>query len=108
LRDPDSSDTLGYEVLYLGRAEVTSGGDPATLKLVTSTREIHSGDRLVAAESGVVPTQFPLRIPCTGIEADIIDVIGGMSEVSQYQVVVLDRGTRNGLRVGDVLGIHTH
>jgi hypothetical protein len=106
LKDPDSGKTLGYEVLYLGRAEVTQGGDPATLKLVSTTREVHAGDRLVAAESGIVPTQFPLRTPCTGLEAAIIDVIGGISEVAQYQVVVLDRGKQNGLRVGDVLGIY--
>lgn len=106
LKDPDTGRTLGYEVLYLGRAEVTKGGDPATLKLVSTTREVHAGDRLVAAESGIVPTQFPLRTPCTGIQADIIDVIGGISEVGQYQTVVLDRGKQNGLRVGDVLGIY--
>src|SRR5690625_720237 len=98
LKDPETGQTLGYEVLYLGRAELTAGGDPAPLKLVSTTREIHAGDRLVAAESGIVPTQFPLHTPCTGIQAAIIDVIGGISEVAQYQVVVLDRGKQNGLR----------
>lgn len=108
LSDPDSARTLGYEVLYLGRAEVTAGGDPSTLKLLESTREIRPGDRLVPTESGIVPTQFPLRTPCAGIKADIIDVIGGISEVGQYQVVVLDRGEQGGLHVGDVLGIYVH
>ncbi|MGH8225703.1 MAG: LysM peptidoglycan-binding domain-containing protein [Gammaproteobacteria bacterium] len=108
LKDPASGRLLGYEVLYLGRASVTAAGDPSTLELQTSTREVRGGDRLVALETGVVPSQFPLLTPKTRIHAAIIDVIGGLAEVGQYQVVVLDRGTRAGLETGDVLAIYTH
>ncbi|MGH8273059.1 MAG: LysM peptidoglycan-binding domain-containing protein [Gammaproteobacteria bacterium] len=108
LTDPKSGRTLGYEVLYLGRAQVERGGDPATLKLVQSSRGIEAGNRLVSVESGIVPAQFPLLTPKTDIHTEIIDVIGGLSEVGQYQVVVLDRGKRAGLETGDVLAIYTH
>lgn len=108
LRDPASGRILGYEVLYLGRAQVTASGDPTTLRLQTSTREVQAGDRLVAPETGVMPSQFPLLTPKTKVRAAIIDVVGGLAEVAQYQVVVLDRGTRAGLETGDVLAIYTH
>src|SRR5690606_22365051 len=43
--DPESGDTLGYEARYLGEGEIVRRGDPATLKLTISKREILAGDR---------------------------------------------------------------
>ncbi|HEX5314960.1 MAG TPA: LysM domain-containing protein [Gammaproteobacteria bacterium] len=106
LKEPPSGCSLGYEVAYLGRAEVRRAGDPTSLQLVQSTQEIKPGDRLVPVETGVVPSQFPLLAPNVVVDADIIDVIGGLEEVGQYQVVVLDRGSQSGLRMGDVLAIY--
>lgn len=105
LHDPQSGDLLGYEVLYLGRGRLTQAGDPAVLKLTRSTQEITSGNRLVPEDSTNVPTQFPLLTPQNPVKGQIIDVIGGLGEVGQYQVVVLDRGARDKLEMGDVLGI---
>lgn len=107
LKDPENGRILAYEVLYLGRARVTASGDPTTLALQTSTREVQGGDRLVAPETGIVPAQFPLLTPKAKVRAAVIAVIGGLAEVGQYQVVVLDRGKRTGLETGDVLAIYT-
>ncbi|MGH8427194.1 MAG: LysM peptidoglycan-binding domain-containing protein [Gammaproteobacteria bacterium] len=106
LKEPPSWCTLGYEVAYLGQAQVTAPGDPTTLKLIQSTQEIKPGDRLVPVETGIVPSQFPLLTPTVVVNADIIDVIGGLEEVGQYQVVVLDRGSQSGLATGDVLAAY--
>lgn len=108
LKDPSGWCTLGYEVSYLGQGVVMASGDPTTLKLQSSTQEIAAGDRLVPVETGVVPSQFPLLTPKFFINADIIDVIGGLGEVGQYQVVVLDQGSQSGLRMGDVLDVYKH
>ena len=105
LYDPRTHALLGYEVLYMGRGQITATGDPATLKLTASTQEINPGNRLVPVQTGTVPAQFPLLTPESRIEGQIIDVIGGLGEVGQYQVVVLDRGSRDKLKTGDVLGI---
>lgn len=107
LVDPATGELLGYEVLHLGRAVVTSTGDPATLKLTESNREIHAGDRLIPVERGIVPTEFPLRIPCAGMRATVIDVLGSIIGAGQYQVVVLNRGETDGLRVGAVLEVQS-
>lgn len=106
LTEPQTSCTLGYEVTYLGQGTVTAGGDPATLQLQSSTQEIAAGDRLLPVETGIVPSQFPLLTPRVVVDADIIDVIGGLEEVGQYQVVVLDRGSLSDLQMGDVLAIY--
>lgn len=106
LTDPSGWCTLGYEVGYLGQATITASGDPTTLKLNSSTQEVAAGDRLVAPETGLVPSQFPLLTPKVVVDADIIDVVGGLGLVGQYQVVVLDRGSQSGLVVGNVLAAY--
>ncbi len=103
LYDAHTHDLLGYEVIYLGRGNLVAGGDPATFKLTASTQEIQPGNRLVPVDTGTVPAQFPLLTPHSQVQGQIIDVIGGLGEVGQYQVVVLDRGASNGLKMGDVL-----
>ena len=35
----------------------------------------------------------------------IIAVVGGVTQIGQYQVIVINRGTSNGLSVGDVLTV---
>lgn len=105
LHDPHTHELLGYEVLYLGRGNLVANGDPAILKLTASTQEIHPGNRLAPVDTGSVPAQFPLLTPKASINGEIIDVIGGLHQVGQYQVVVLDRGSKNRLETGDVLNV---
>jgi hypothetical protein len=52
LIDPDTNQTLGYEAVYLGTAQVTRPGDPATIVLTTAVREVGAGDQLRAARAG--------------------------------------------------------
>ncbi len=107
LYEPSDHTLLGYEVLYMGQGRITTTGDPSTLKLTASTQEITPGNRLVKIDSGTIPAQFPLLTPKSKIDGQIIDVIGGLGEVGQYQVVVLDRGSREQLEMGDVLAIES-
>ena len=39
------------------------------------------------------------------IDGQIISVVGGVTQIGQYQVVVLNRGSSDGLAVGDVLTV---
>jgi len=40
------------------------------------------------------------------VHGEIISVFGGVTQVGQYDVVVLNRGTRESLVVGDVLAVY--
>lgn len=102
LKDPDSGELLGYEAIYLGDARVTRLGDPTTVAITRSTQEINRGDRLVAASKVSYPTYAP-RAPDTSLKGRIILAPGGVSEIGQNSVVVVNRGTRDGLEVGHVL-----
>jgi LysM repeat protein len=104
LRDPDDNALLGYQGIYVGEGAQTRGGDPATVALTDTNREALEGDRLIP-ETVEIPLNFFPKAPDTNIEGRIISVVDGVSLIGQYQVVVLNRGARDGLAPGDVLTV---
>jgi hypothetical protein len=105
-RDPKTKEILGYEAKKLGYATVEQGGDPAILLINEAKEEINRGDRLVPKQKDPLPPYFVPRAPTDDIDARIVTVLGGLSQIGQYQVVVLNQGARNGLRPGHVLTIY--
>jgi len=104
--DPETNDTLGYEALEIGQAVIQRRGDPATLLLETTQREAMQGDRLLPVDENEFNTNFIPRPPEVDINGQIIDVVDGVSQIGQFQIVTLNRGRNNGLEVGNVLAIH--
>ena len=104
LRDPDDNDLIGYQGIYVGEGSQSRGGDPATVSLTDTNREALTGDRLVP-ETVDIPLNFFPKAPDINIDGRIISVVDGVSLIGQYQVVVLNRGARNGLAPGDVLSV---
>jgi hypothetical protein len=104
LRDPDDNQLIGFHSKKIGLAVLRRTGDPATIALIKTTQEANMGDRLLP-EVIKVPLNFFPRAPSTEIDGRIIAVDGAVSQIAQYQVVVVNRGTDHGLSVGDVLSI---
>ena len=104
LVDPDDETVVGYEGIFVGEGTLRRGGDPATLRLSRSNREALEGDRLLALDFNV-PLNFYPRAPERETQGSIIHVVDGMSRIGQYQVVVLNRGDRDGLEPGHVLTV---
>lgn len=104
--DPESDEVLGFEGRYLGDARVTRQGDPGTARVTRSNREIRAGDRLLETTSGAIRTNFQPRAPEGDVEGHIIDVMDGVSQIGQFDVVVLNRGSRDGLEEGNVLAVY--
>jgi len=104
LRDPDDDRLIGYHGILVGEGSLRRGGDPATVALTDTNREVIEGDKLIP-EVINVPLNFFPRAPSSNIDGRIISVAGGVTQIGQYQVVVLNRGTNNGLSVGDVLTV---
>lgn len=104
LVDPDDGKVVGFQGIYVGEGALSRGGDPSTVALSDTTREALSGDRLVP-ESVDIPLNFFPKAPDISVDGRIISVIGGVSLIGQYQVVVMNRGARNGLAPGDVLTV---
>ena len=105
LVDPDDNRLIGYQGKFIGEGTLRRGGDPATVALTDTNQEAVPGDRLIP-ESVDIPLNFYPRSPSSPIDGRIISVVGGVTQIGQYQVVVLNRGTRDGLSVGDVLTVY--
>jgi hypothetical protein len=104
LVDPETNDVLGYQGIEVGEGAIRASGDPASLALVSSKQEATPGDRLIPM-TVEVPLNFFPKAPSSNIDGQIIAVVGGVTQIGQYQVVVLNRGSSHGLGVGDVLTV---
>ena len=104
LVDPDDNALLGYEGIYVGQGRISRTGDPSTLFLTETAREALYGDRLLPEES-LRPQNYYPRAPGENVNGQIISVIDGVSRIGQYQIVVINRGMRDGLEPGHVLRV---
>jgi len=104
--DSETQEVLGYEAIYKGDAWLVVDADVDTVTLHKTTQEVLVGDRLLPALDSDADMNFFPRTPDQDISGAIISVFGGVSQVGQYQVVVLDRGARNGLEKGHVLSVY--
>lgn len=96
---------LGYEAIYVGDAEIKEFGDPSTAVITRAEMEVKNGDRLIAQADDEIYSSFIPSRSNREINANIISAQGVLSEIGQYQVVVLDKGAQDGLQVGNVLGV---
>jgi hypothetical protein len=86
-------------------------GDPASAVITSVDREVLVGDRLVPNTGEDVSTEFLPSSTKTKVEGSILSVLtgisqlGGVAQIGQYQVVVLNLGENNGIEPGNVLGI---
>jgi hypothetical protein len=104
LVDPDDGEVLGYEGVFVAEGALRRDGDPATLRLSKSLREALVGDRLVAAAADL-PLQFQPSAPAKAVDGSVMHVVDGVGQFGQFQVVALNRGSRDGLAVGNVLTV---
>jgi hypothetical protein len=109
LVDPDTNTTLGYEAIYLGTAQLTRPGEPATVVLTSAVQEVEAGDKLVAA-GRVQAVNYAPRAPNAQIKGRVIAIYGGVAKVGEagpQQIISINRGRSDGLEVGHVLALYS-
>ncbi len=105
--DPVTHEQLGVNADNMGGGEiVATEGDIATLNLQRSSEEVRLGDRLFVSEERPVNSTFLPSAPSRAISGTILDVPRGVTQIGKYDVVTLDRGSRDGLQEGNVLAIY--
>lgn len=104
LRDPDDNDLIGYDGVYAGEARTTRTGDPASLILITTTREVLNGNRLLR-DNQTLPLNFFPSAPARQIDGSIISILDAISVTGSNQIVVINRGARHGIEEGNLLTI---
>jgi hypothetical protein len=102
LRDPENGDMLGYEVMLVGLGELRANGDPATIFLTKTNREILRGDKVRKIDLQLPLNFFP-KGPDQEVKGQIVSVIDSVSRIGQYQMVILNRGEKHGVSQGTVL-----
>lgn len=107
LVDPDSRRTLGFEAVFLGTARVTRSGDPATVQILDSKKEISAGDRLIAAPPPTV-TQYVPHAPASAVNGRIMGLYDALatSVGGRDSIISINRGGRDGLEPGHVLAVY--
>ncbi len=106
-KDEDGEEEiLGYEAIYVGDATLQKTGDPASAVITVVDREVLIGDRLLAQSDEDVSTEFIPRPTDSEVEGNILSVVDGVSQIGQYQIVVLNLGQEQGIEPGNVLGIY--
>ncbi|MEQ1440375.1 LysM peptidoglycan-binding domain-containing protein [Fontimonas sp. SYSU GA230001] len=104
--DPDNGELLGWEAVPVAAVDLRRLGKPATAQIALSYRETRAGDRLIEPEAEAFAADFYPRPAPAGLVGRIISVFDGVSQIGQYQVVTLSRGSAAGLMPGHVLDIY--
>jgi len=105
--DPDTDEVLGQEATYIGSGKTLAQDDGiATMSVIESREEIQITDRVLATEERRLASTFFPSGPEEDIRGEIVSVFSGVTQVGQYDVVVLNRGAREGLVVGNVMAIY--
>ncbi|MGH8745921.1 MAG: LysM peptidoglycan-binding domain-containing protein, partial [Burkholderiales bacterium] len=110
LVDPDTDRTLGYEAIYLGTAQVTRGGNPATVRLASVKQEVGVGDKLIPAGPPQAVDYAP-HSPSVFIKGRVMSIYGGVQGVGETgtgSIITINRGKSDGIDVGTVLAVYTH
>jgi hypothetical protein len=110
LVDPDTNETLAYEAIYLGTAQLRRPGDPATVVLTSAVQEVETGDKLVAAGS-VQPLNYAPHAPSVFLKGRVMSIYGGLGgkvgEAGPQSVITINRGRADGIEIGHVLALYT-
>jgi LysM repeat protein len=104
LKDPQTGKLLGYLGVYTGTAQFDKPGRLSTGQLIDSARETQAGDLLLQEEMQSGTDLLP-HVPQAGLNGQIVSVVDGVTLIGQYQVVAINRGSRDGLEPGHVLAI---
>jgi hypothetical protein len=103
--DPESNEILGYEAEYIADNVILELGDPATLRITNTEKEVRRGDRLMPSSEEEVAFNFFPTLPSELIDGSIIAVLNGVQEIGQYDIIVISKGKQDGLKQGHLLSI---
>jgi len=109
LVDPDTERTLAYEAIYLGTAQVTRPGNPATVVLTSAVQEVNAGDKLVAAAPPQAMNYAP-HAPSAQLRGRVMRIYGSVGRVGEagpMQIISINRGRADGVEVGHVLALYS-
>ncbi len=93
--------------MFLGTARVTRSGEPATVQLLDTKKEISAGDRLIPAPPPTI-TQYVPHAPASAVNGRIMGIYDllATSVGGRDSIISINRGRRDGLELGHVLAVY--
>jgi LysM domain len=117
LLDPTTKEVLGYEANYVGTAEYTRAGElrtstdgksqqvvPGSIILTSIRQEAGVGDRLSPVPARDYAAYVP-HAPGQNMSGQVISIYGEAITGGQNQIVTINRGAKDGIERGHVLGL---
>jgi hypothetical protein len=106
--DPVTREPLGQEAINIGAINILSdeGGGIKKALITGSKEELKAGDRLLPKATGALAANFLPTPPEVDVSGVIIGLMNNESQAAQYEAVVFNLGTRDGLKSGDLLSIY--
>lgn len=107
--DPVTDELLGYELYKVADGRVTAhDGDSQvmTIELLSSEEEVRIRDRVIPnAETRIESVFYPSAGPELE-QAVILDVLGGVANIGQFDAVAINAGERDNVEVGQVFAVY--
>ena len=106
--DPETEELLGYELYQVASAKMNGydvSSQVLTLDLTKTNEEVRRQDRVIPAPEGRVDSIY---YPSAGPEIDnavILNVLGGVAKIGQYDAIAVNVGARENVQVGNVFAI---
>lgn len=105
--DPKTGELLGVQAMDIGSGRLKDAeGDVSTFSVNDSRGEVRIGDRALPFISEAVNAKFMPSHPAEGFSGTIIDGEKAVSHIGRYDVVILNKGKRDNLQVGNVLAVY--
>lgn len=102
--DEETNEILGYEALQVGQGKVEKKtGDIISMRIEKSEKEIKAGDKVMVSPPRALKSVYYPSAPDAEIEGGIVRLFGRLTSVARHDVVVINRGAREGLKEGHVL-----
>ena len=105
LLDPITGELLGFEALYVGESKLLLRGDPASVRVTNSEREILRDDRVMPIDNTIFERDFFPRPPESKVRGEIVALLDAISQTGLYQTIAINLGQRDGLETGNILRI---
>mgnify|MGYP000143701569 CR=1 FL=1 len=105
--DPETEEVLGMQALDIGGLRLTDlDNDVATMAVTRAGEEVRIEDRLLPHEQRPIESSYFPSAPSSEIEGWVLAVEGGVKNAGKMDVVVVNKGDRDGLKSGNVLAIY--
>lgn len=104
IKDPDTNEELGYEVRYDGDGVIEQVGPISTLSVGHTNYPIGALDKVSPIADQLVPEITP-HLPSQIISGKIIALYDALTSTAENNSVVINRGARDGVELGQVYDI---